>query len=178
MTTIPLENAPTTTSDPVPSPHEVDARAKIATLRAMAADFTAPEPRNLTTEEKRVINSTPRVFIEKSVNFGQSVPVVSQATKADFADMRDGEEYAAAYTAFIDELAALLQLARKAVALRRLKSARSARSIYRMAKSYVLAEGGDDAKTHVQEMKKALRRPPRPGKAPAAPPTLPKLPAK
>jgi len=47
-----------------------------------------------------------------------------------------------------------------------------------MAKSYVLTEGGDDAKTHVQEMKKALRRPPRTGKTPASPPTLPQLPAK
>jgi hypothetical protein len=173
-----LENTPTTSSDPTPSPHEADARAKIATLRAMAADFTAPEPRNLTTAEKRVINATPRVFVEKTVNFGQTVPVVTQATKADFADMRDGEEYAAAYTALIDELGALQQLVRKAVALRRLKSARIARSIYRMAKSYVLTEGGDDAKTHVQEMKKALRRPPRTGKTPASPPTLPQLPAK
>ncbi|HKS25956.1 MAG TPA: hypothetical protein VJZ76_24410 [Thermoanaerobaculia bacterium] len=141
-------------------------------MRAMAADFTAAEPRNLTAAEKRVINATPRVFVEKTVNFGQTVPLVSEATNADYPDMLDGEEYGSAYGLLIDELESLQQLVRKSVALRRLKSAKTARSIYRIAKSYVLAEGRDDAKTHVQEMKKALRRRSR------AEPTPPKLPTK
>ena len=164
-TTTTLPNSETT-----PSPqYEADARAKIAALRAMAADFTSPEPRSLSPAEQRVINATPRVFVEKAANFGPIVPGLSQATNADFDDMRDGEAYANAYAALIDELESLRQLVRKAVALRRVKSARSARSIYRLAKSYVTVEGGDDARTHVQEMKKALRRRPRSGAAQAPP---------
>jgi hypothetical protein len=146
----------------------------------MAADFTAPEPRSLTNAEKRFISGTSRAFVEKTVNFGQTVPGMAATAKADYAEMRDGEDYASAYNALIDELGLLQQIIRKVVALRRLKSARSARSIYRIAKGYVLTEGGDDAKTHVQEMKKALRRRPKAAQAkttPAAPPTLPKSPA-
>ena len=177
MTTIPLDNTNTnTSSEPTPSPqYEADARAKIAAVRVIAADFIAQEPRSLTDAEKRVISATSRAFVEKAVNFGQAVPVMSQASKADLADMGDGEAYARAYGLLIDELEATIQLVRKAVALRRLKSSKSARSIYRMAKSYVLTEGGDDVKTHVQEMKKALRRRPRTAAAtPASPPHPPK----
>ena len=179
MTTIPLDNTNTnTSSEPTPSPqYEADARAKIAALRVIAADFTSPEPRSLTDAEKRLISATPRPFVEKAVNFGVIAPVVGQASKADLADMGDGEAYASAYGLLIDELESTVKLVRKAVALRRLKSSKSARSIYRMAKSYVLTEGGDDVETHVQEMKKALRRRPRTAAAtPASPPTTPKPP--
>lgn len=151
------------------SPYETDAQAKIAALRAIATDFTPPEPRSLTSAERRVVSATPRAFVEKAANFGQTVPGLSQTANADFAGMRDGEAYANAYEPLIAEIESLRQLVRKAVALRRLKSARSARSIYRMGKSYVLVEGGDDAKTHVQEMKKALRRRPRTGAAQVPP---------
>ena len=152
------------------SPYEMDAQAKIAALRAIAADFTPPEPRSLTVAERRVVSATPRAFVEKAVNFGQTVPGLSQTANADFAGMRDGEAYSNAYEPLIAEIESLRQMVRKAVALRRLKSARSARSIYRMGKSYVLADGGDDAKTHIQEMKKALRRRPRNGAAQTPPP--------
>jgi len=174
MTTTVNTPNPTESTTPQTSPqYEADAQAKIAALRAMAADFAQPEPRSLTLAERRVIGSTPRAFVEKAANFGQAVPVVGQTTNADFAGMRDGEQYAHAYDPLIDELGSLRQLVRKAVALRRLKSTRSARSIYRMGKSYVLLDGGDDAKTHVQEMKKTLRRRPRAGAAEAPPETPP-----
>lgn len=164
----------TTTTETTPSPqYEADARTKIAALRAMAAEFASPEPRSLSPAEQRVVNGTPRAFVEKAANFGPVVPGLSQATNADFDDMRDGEAYAKAYGPLIDELGALRQLVRKAVALRRIKSARSARSIYRLAKTYVTVEGGDDARTHVQEMKKALRRRPRAGAAQTPPVTPP-----
>jgi len=166
----------TTTTETTPSsPYQADAQTKIAALRAIAADFTLPEPRSLTAAERRVVTATPRAFVEKAANFGQTVPGLSQTTNADFADMRDGEAYANAYDPLIDEVESLRQLIRKAVALRRLKSARSARSIYRMGKSYVLVEGGDDAKTHIQEMKKALRRPRRTAAAQATPEPPPPL---
>ena len=166
------EVTPAETTSPSPQ-YEADARAKIAALRAMAADFTPPEPRSLTSAERRVVTATPRVFVEKAANFGQTVPGLSEAANADFTDMRDGEAYANAYDALIDELEATRQLVRKAVALRRLKSARSARSIYRMGKSYMLVDGGDNAKTHVQEMKRALHRRRRAADAQAPPPEPP-----
>ena len=168
------EVTPTETTSPQ---YEADARAKIAALRAMAADFALPQPRSLTSAERRVVTATPRVFVEKAANFGQAVPGLSEAANADFTDMRDGEAYANAYDALIDELEATRQLVRKAVALRRLKSARSARSIYRMGKSYMLVAGGDSAKTHVQEMKKALHRRRRAADAQAPSPEPPQTPA-
>jgi hypothetical protein len=137
-------------------PYETDARTKIAALRALAADFITPEPRSLTPAERRIVTATPRTFVQKAANFGQTVQGVSDAANANFNEMLDGEAYASAYDPLIDELESLRQIVRKAVALRRLKSARGARSIYRIGKSYVLADGGDNAKTHVQEMKKAL----------------------
>ena len=149
------------TADVTPTetfPFEADARAKISILRAMAADFSQPTPRSLTAAERRLVSSTPREFVEKSVNFGQTAPSISTASNADFVDMRESEAYTSAYNALIDEIESLRQTVRKAVALRRLKTVRAARSIYRMGQIYVRSEGGDSAKTHVQEMKKALRR--------------------
>jgi hypothetical protein len=159
-----VENTAVNSADVTPPetvssfPFEADARAKIAVLRAMAADFAQAAPRSLTTAERQLVSATPRGFVEKSVNFGQVVPSISAASNADFDEMRETEAYTSAYDALIDEIESLRQVVRKAVALRRLKTARTARSIYRMGKSYVLNEGGDSAKTHVQEMKKALRR--------------------
>jgi hypothetical protein len=157
-TTLTNAEVPPAETTPPSSQYDADARAKIAALRAMAADFALPEPRSLTSAERRLVAGTSRVFVEKAANFGEIVPGISEAANADYSDMRDGEAYANAYDAFIDELESLRQLARKAVALRRLKSARSARSIYRVGKSHILVDGGDNAKTHVQEMKKALHR--------------------
>ena len=157
-----IDEKPTVnTADVTPTetfPFEADARTKIAVLRAMAADFTQPAPRSLTPAERSLVSATSREFVEKSVNFGHTAPSISAASNADIADMNESEAYTRAYNAFIDEIESLRQTVRKAVALRRLKTVRAARSIYRMAKSYVLTEGGDSAKTHVQEMKKALRR--------------------
>jgi hypothetical protein len=140
------------------SNYETDASAKIAILRTIAADFASPQPRSLTAAERRIVSATPNAFVEKAANFGEIVPGIGHATNADTADMRDGEAYAKAYDALIDELESVRQLVRKSVALRRLKSARNARSIYRMGKNYVLIDGGDNAKTYVDEMRKALHR--------------------
>jgi hypothetical protein len=119
-----LINPDVTTAEttPAPSPYEADARAKIALLRAMAADFALPAPRSLTPAERRIVTATPRVFVEKAANFGETVPAVSEVSNANLIDMRDGEAYANAYDAFIDELESLRQLARKSVAMRRLKT--------------------------------------------------------
>jgi hypothetical protein len=147
-----------TTDEKTPDPNQyiADANAKIAVLRTMAADFALPEPRALTAAERRLITATSREFVEKAEHFGKVATGISDASDADFVAMRDGEAYASAYDGFITELESLRQLAKKSVALRRLKSTRSARSIYRVAKSYVLTDAGDHAKPHVQEMKKAL----------------------
>src|ERR1051325_3935920 len=133
------------TADVTPTetfPFEADARAKISILRAMAADFSQPTPRSLTAAERRLVSSTPREFVEKSVNFGQTAPSISTASNADFVDMRESEAYTSAYNALIDEIESLRQTVRKAVALRRLNTVRAARSTYRMGQIYVRSEGG------------------------------------
>lgn len=168
-----LNKTQTASTEPEPTPttlsqYDADARAKIAVLRAMAADFALPEPRSLTSAERRIVTSTPRVFVEKAANFGEMVPGIGTASNADYAAMLDAEAYAQAYAALIDEIEALRQRVRKAVALRRLRSALTARSIYRMGKNYVLVEGGDNAKTHLTEMRRALN--PRRRAVSAAPP--------
>jgi hypothetical protein len=175
MSTVPENTAGNTvdTTTTETFPFEADARTKISVLRAMAADFTQPEPRSLTAAERRLVSATPREFVEKSVNFGQTAPSISAAANADFADMRESEAYMSAYDALIDEIESLRQTVRKAVALRRLKTVRAARSIYRMGQIYVRSEGGDRAKTHVQEMKKALRRRRQPAEPPQTPPVKP-----
>src|SRR5256885_4187868 len=91
-----LTNAEVTPTETTPpsSQYEADARAKIAALRAMAADFDLPEPRSLTPAERRIVSGTPRVFVEKAANFGQIVPSIGEVANADLTDMRDGEAYA------------------------------------------------------------------------------------
>src|SRR5436190_2057768 len=88
-----LTNAEVTPTETTPpsSQYEADARAKIAALRAMAADFDLPQPRSLTPAERRIVTGTSRLFVEKAVNFGEIVPGISEAANADFAEMRDGE---------------------------------------------------------------------------------------
>ncbi len=61
--------------------------------------------------------------MQKAANFGQTVPGIGEAANADFNEMLDAEAYANAYDPLIDELESLRQIVRKAVALRRLKSA-------------------------------------------------------
>ena len=172
MTTTIANNAEGTTPQTSPQ-YDSDARAKIAALRAIAADFAPPEPRSLTPAERRIVTATSRAFVQKAANFGQTVPGIGEAANADFNEMLDAEAYANAYDPLIDELESLRQVVRKAVALRRLKSARGARSIYRIGKSYMLVDGGDNAKTHVQEMKKALHRRRRTADAPPPSPATP-----
>jgi hypothetical protein len=143
---------------PPTNAYEADARTKIATLRAIAADFELPAPRTLTTVERRIASSTPPPFIEKAANFCEVVPSLGEAANTDSAELRDGEDYAAAYDPLIVEIQSLWEVVRKAVAFRRLKNARAARVVFRLAKTYVNIEGGDNAKTYIAEMRKALPR--------------------
>src|SRR5436305_14799860 len=90
------EVTPAETTSPSPQ-YEADARAKIAAVRAMAADFALPAPRSLTSSERRAATATPPAFVEKPANSGQTVPRLSEAANAAFTDMRDGWPYANAY---------------------------------------------------------------------------------
>src|ERR1043166_8118524 len=107
------ETKPPNATDVPTFPFEADANAKVAVLRAMAADFILAEPRSLTPAERRLVSTTPADFVLKAANFGNAVPAVNEPTKSSVALLREGEAYATAYERFIAELESLRELARK-----------------------------------------------------------------
>lgn len=157
---------------PAASPQTLDAQERIARLRAIANDF--PEeasPNPLTTAERQLASRTSIVFVEKAAVFAEAAPNIGVALSVDTAALRDAIASDLATGGVVAETRTLTSRMEAANTRKKLKAVKVARDIYRVAKSYVATDLGTAVKPHVEDMKRALGKPPKRRKAaPAEPP--------
>jgi len=165
---------------PAASPQTLDAQDKIARLRAIANDFPDEvEPKPLTTAERQLASRTPIVFVEKAAVFAEAAPNIGVALSVDTAALRDAIASDLAFGGVVDETRTLTSRMEAANIRKKLKAVKVARGIYRVAKGYVTTDLGNAVTPHVDEMKRALQKPPKrkkKGTPPEPPPTVPNAP--
>jgi hypothetical protein len=169
---------------PAASPQTLDAQDRIARVRAIANDFPdEADPKPLTPAERQLANRTSIVFVEKAALFAEAAPNVGVALSVDTAVLRDAIASDLATGGVVDETRTLTSRMEAANIRKKLKAVKVARDIYRVAKSYVTTNLGHAVTPHVEEMKRALGKPPKrkkkaaPGEPPATtPPATPKPP--
>lgn len=168
-TTSPPTGTPAT-GTPAASPQTLDAQDKIARLRAIANDFPDDvEPKPLTPAERQLASRTSIVFVEKAAVFAEAAPNIGVALSVDTAALRDAIASDLAYGGVVDETRTLTSRMEAANIRKKLKAVKVARGIYRVAKGYVTTDLGNAVTPHVDEMKRALQRPPKRTKKKSAP---------
>jgi|GEM_PF-901207 hypothetical protein len=159
---------------PAASPQTLDAQDKIARLRAIANDFPDEvEPKPLTTAERQLASRTPIVFVEKAAVFAEAAPNIGVALSVDTAALRDAIASDLAFGGVVGETRTLTSRMEAANIRKKLKAVKVARGIYRVAKGYVTTDLGNAVTPHVDEMKRALQKPPKRTKKKATPPEPP-----
>jgi hypothetical protein len=147
-----------------------DAQERMARLRAMAAAFPDDEePKALSPAEVRLARSTSVAALENGALLIDAAPSISNV--ADVVELRDAIAFELAYGGVRDEARSLARRVDMAILRRKLKAARTARGVYRIAKGLVTIDAGDAVRPHVTEMKRSLRgrRRRKNGTAPEAP---------
>jgi hypothetical protein len=147
-------------SIPLPEPPTPSAvtQERIARLRAFADEFLVEDATPLTTAQLRLINGTPIAFLEKAALFADATPVIGKSLGSDVAKLlRQAMVAETENGGIIDEAQALIRRLEIANARQKLKAVKTARALYRLAKSYVTTDEGDDAKTRVDDMQRALK---------------------
>ncbi len=146
-----------TATAPVTNPQTADAQAKIASLRIIAADFPDEvDPKPLTKAERRLANVTTIQFMEKAVLFAEASPGVGGLLRVNALELREAIASDLAAGGVIDESKALTQRMENTKLRKKLKAAKIARGIYRVAKGFVTTDLGTELTTHVLEMKRTL----------------------
>ena len=154
-----MSNVQEPAQEPAQNRFTPDATERIARLRAIAAEFPgASEPQTLTVAEIRLARQTSVAALEKAALFAEAAPGMS-APVADVPELREAIAFEMAYGGVRDEARALARNIDLAILRRKLKAAKSARGLYRIAKGYVTLDVGDSVRTHVDEMKRAISRP-------------------
>ena len=155
MTTIPETPGPQ--SEPA-NKFTPDAQEWMARLRAMAAEFPDEvDPKPLTLAEIRLARATTAAALENAAILSEAAPAVGSAVVTDAVELRDAIAFELAYGGVREEARALARHIDLAILRRKLKAARSARGLYRVAKSFVTVDAGDAVRPHVAEMKRSLR---------------------
>jgi hypothetical protein len=166
-----LDDGPAPTDNPVANGFTRDAQERVSRLRALAAEFPDEiNPRPLTVAEVRLARATTVTALEKAALFTEAAPGVSNGV-ADATALREVIAFELAYGGLRDEALAMARRVDHAILRRKLKAVRATRGLYRLAKSYVAVDVGDNVRTHLGEMKRALvrtRRKPLPATEPAA----------
>jgi hypothetical protein len=164
-----------TTIPDIPGPIEpankytVDAQERMARLRAMAAEFPDEiDPKPLTQAEIRLAHGTSVASLENAALIIDAAPALGRVVRNP-VDLRDAIAFELAYGGVRDEARALARTVDLAIARRKLKSAKAARGLYRVAKGFVTVDAGDSVRPHVDQMKRSLRG--RRARKPAASPT-------
>jgi hypothetical protein len=135
-----------------------DAQERMARLRLMAAEFPDDaDPKPLTLAEVRLARSTSATTLEKAAVFVEAAPAVGGAIAADVVELRDAIAFELAYGGVREEARALVRRIDMAIMRRKLKAARTARGVYRVAKGFVTVDAGDAVRPHVTEIKRSLR---------------------
>lgn len=168
MTTIP--DTPGQLNEPA-NKFTPDAQEWMTRLRTMGAEFPdEADPRPLTPAEVRLARSTSLAVLENAAVLVGAAPAVSGGI-ADAVELRDAIAFELAYGGVRDEARALARRIDLAILRRKLKAARAARGLYRVAKGYVTVDAGDAVRPHVTEMQRSLagRRRRKPVTAPVIP---------
>jgi hypothetical protein len=146
-----------------------DAQERMAHLRTIAAQFPdEADPKPLTAAEIRLARGTSAVMLESAAVFIEAAPNVGGGV-ADVVDLRDAIAFELAYGGVRDEARALARRIDLAIMRRKLKAARAARGVYRVAKGFITIAAGDTVRTHVADMKRALKARRRRNAAPEPP---------
>jgi hypothetical protein len=142
--------------------YTVDAQERVTRLRAMATEFPDDvNPRPLTVGEIRLARVTTLTALEKAALFVEAAPGVSGSV-ANASSLRDAIAFELAYDGLRNEALAMARRVDHAILRRKLKAVRATRGLYRVAKGFVTVDAGDGVRPHVDAMKRALVRPPRP----------------
>ena len=151
MTTIP------DTPSPPANRFTPDALDRMARLRSMAAEFPdETDPKPLTVAEIRLARTTSAATLEKAAVFIEAAPTVGGGV-ANVVELREAIAFELAYGGVRDEALALARRVDHAILRRKLKAAKGARGVYRVAKGFVTVDAGDAVRPHVAEMKRSLR---------------------
>jgi hypothetical protein len=154
MTTIP--EVPTAPVEPA-NKFTPDAQDWMARLRTMANEFPdEPEPKPLSSADIRLARSTSIAALENAAVLIGAAPAVSDTVNADAVELREAIAFELAYGGVRDEARALARRVDLAILRRKLKAAKSARGLYRMAKGYITNDAGDAVRPHVAEIKRTL----------------------
>ena len=154
MTTIP--DVPGPQSEPA-TKYTLDAQERMARLRSMAAEFPDDaDPKPLTTAELRLARGTSMAALENAALILDAAPALGRAV-ASPVDLREAIAFELAYGGVRDEARALARSVDLAIARRKLRAAKAARGLYRVAKGFVTIDAGDSVRPHVAEMKRSLR---------------------
>lgn len=134
-----------------------DALERMTRLRTMAAEFPDDDaPKSLTSAEVRLARITSAATLENAALFVEAAPAVGGAI-ADAVDLRDAIAFELAYGGVRDEARALARRIDLAILRRKLKAARAARAVYRVAKGFVTIDAGDAVRPHVTEMRRSIQ---------------------
>lgn len=134
-----------------------DAQERMARLRAMAAEFPDEvDPQPLTSADIRLARMTSAAMLENTSVLIEASPRVGGAI-ADVTELREAIAFELAYGGVRDEARALARRIDQAILRRKLKAAKAARGLYRVAKGFVTVNAGDAFRPHVTEIKRALR---------------------
>lgn len=141
---------------------QADAAKKVALLRAMAAEFIDEDDNEpLTVNQQRLAARTPSLYLEKAAIVSEAAPdLAAPIGSAEILRLTHAAE--AAYSPLVAEAEQLARQIRMAVLRKKLFAVQIARVIDRIARVFVQTGAGDWLRTHVEQMKRALTRPPRP----------------
>jgi hypothetical protein len=171
MTTIPLSPEPA--KEPA-NKFTPDAQERMTRLRTMASEFPdEADPKALTPAEIRLARVTSAAALENAAILMEAQPAVGAGGVADAVELREAIAFEIAYGGVRDEARALARRIDLAIMRRKLKAAKAARGLYRVAKGYITVDAGESVRPHVAEMKKELvpaRRRKKPATAPAPSP--------
>ncbi len=135
MTIIPIPETPGPLSEPA-NKFTRDAQERMAHLRTIAAEFPDDaDPKPLTTAEIRLARGTSAAMLENAAIFVEASPAVGGAV-ADVAQLRDAIEFELAYGGVRNEARAFARNVDLAILRRKLKAAKAARGVYRVAKGH------------------------------------------
>jgi len=166
MTTVPLSPGPA--KEPA-NKYTPDALERMARLRTMASEFPdEADPKALTSAEIRLARPTSAIALENAAVLLEASPV-DVGPVADAVELRDAIAFEIAYGGVRDEARAFARRVDLAIMRRKLKAAKAARGLYRVAKSYATVDVGEPIRPHVAEMKKELVPPRRRKKTAAGP---------
>lgn len=142
---------------------QADAAKKVAILRAMAAEFINDEDNEpLTSSQMRLASRTPGIYLEKGAVVCEAAPDLTGTPPKAAEILRLTYAAEVAYAQVIAEAEELARQVRLANLRKKLFAVGIARVVDKIARVFVQTGAGNWLKTHVDQMKRALTRPPRP----------------